>query len=61
VEGNTDKAKLFQYSNKNTIVLKTNIYNNFRFPNLGKDYREHRLNEAKNKRLIKAGFFQPIT
>ena len=46
VEGKTDKAKLFQCSNKNTIVLKTNIYNNFRFPILGKDYRAHRLNEA---------------
>jgi hypothetical protein len=47
VEGKTDKGKLFQYSKKNKIVLKTNIYKNFRFPFLGKDYREHRLNETK--------------
>jgi hypothetical protein len=38
-------------------MLKTNVHNNFRFPIIGKDYREHRFNEAKNNRLIKAELF----
>ena len=28
VEGKTDKAKMFNYYNKNTIVLKTLVHNN---------------------------------
>ena len=47
VEGKTDKGKLFNYSNKNTIILKTQIHNNMRFPVVSKDYIEHRLNEKQ--------------
>ena len=47
VEGKTDKGKLFNYSNKNTIILKTQIHNNLRFPIVPKNYVEHRLNEKK--------------
>ena len=32
IEGKTDKGKLFNYSNKNTVVLKTQVHNNMRFP-----------------------------
>ena len=32
VEGRTDKGKLFNYSNKNTVVLKTQVHNNMGFP-----------------------------
>ena len=53
VEGKTDKAKLFSYSNKNTLVLKTSVNNNFRFPIIPKDYTAHRLNERQNNQQIK--------
>ena len=57
VEGKTDKAKMFNYSNKNTIVPKTLVQNNFRFPIVHKDYALHRLNEKKNNKLIKYKMF----
>ena len=57
VEGKTDKGKLFNYSNKNTIVLKTQIHNNFRFPIVPRDYAEHRLNEKRNRDKIKKKMF----
>ena len=57
VEGKTDKAKLFDYSNKNTVVLKTSVLNNFRFPIVTKDYATHRLNERKNNQRIKYKLF----
>merc|ERR1712148_128355 len=57
VEGKTDKAKLFDYSNKNTVVLKTKLRNNYRFPIVTKDYATHRLNEKKNNKLIKYKIF----
>ena len=57
VEGKTDKAKLFNYSNKNTVVLKTSIHNNFCFPIVTKDYATHRLNEKKNNKRIKFKMF----
>ena len=47
-EGKTDKGKLFKPSNKNTLVLKTKVMDNFRFPIVSKDYLKHRLNEIKN-------------
>ena len=47
VEGKTDKAKLFDYSNKNTVVLKISVNNNFRFPIVHRDFATHRLNERK--------------
>ena len=53
VEGRTDKGKLFNYSNKNTVVLKTQVHNNMRFPIVQKDYVEHRLNEKINREKIK--------
>ena len=53
VEGKTDKGKLFHYSNKNTIVIKTQVHNNFRFPIVAKDYKEHRLSEKRNNTRIK--------
>ena len=53
VEGRTDKGKLFNYSNKNTVVLKTQVHNNMRFPIVQKDYVEHRLNEKRNREKIK--------
>ena len=53
VKGKTDKAKMFNYSNKNTIVLKTTVHNNYRFPIVHKDYALHRLNEKKNNNRIK--------
>ena len=57
VEGKTDKGKLFNYSNKNTIILKTQIHNNMRFPIVSKDYIEHRLNEKKNRDKMKEVMF----
>ena len=48
VEGKTDKGKLFKLSNKNTLVLKTKVMDNFRFPIVSKDHLYHRLNEIKN-------------
>jgi hypothetical protein len=53
VEGKTDKGKLFNYSNKNTIVLNTQVHNNYRFPIVAGDYQQHRLNEKRNNILIK--------
>ena len=57
VEGRTDKGKLFNYSNKNTVVLKTQVHNNMRFPIVQKDYVEHRLNEKRNREKIKKKMF----
>ena len=54
VEGKTDKGKLFKLSNKNTVVLKTKVMDNFRFPITSKDHLNHRLNEVKNIDNIKA-------
>jgi hypothetical protein len=53
VEGKTDKGKLFKLSNKNTLVLKTKVMDNFRFPIVSKDFLNHRLNEIKNIDKIK--------
>ena len=53
VEGRTEKGKLFRLSNKNTIVLKTKVMNNFRFPITSQDHLIHRLNEIKNINSIK--------
>ena len=53
VEGKTDKGKLFNYSNKNTIVIRTQVHNNYRFPIVAMDYKEHRLNEKRNNTRIK--------
>ena len=57
VEGKTDKGKLFNYSNKNTIILKTQVHNNFRFPIVTNDYIEHRLNEKRNNDEIRENLF----
>ena len=57
VEGKTDKGKLFNYSNKNTIILKTQVHNNFRFPIVTKDYIEHRLSEKRNHDEIREKMF----
>ena len=54
VEGKTDKGRLFKLSNKHTIVLKTKVMDNFRFPILSKNHLDHRLNELKNIGKIKA-------
>ena len=54
VEGRTDKGKLFLASNKTTIVIKTQLHTNFRFPILAKDYQIHRANEKKNNDRIRA-------
>ena len=53
----TDKGKLFNYSNKNTVVLKTQVHNNLRFPIVQRDYVEHRLNEKRNRDRIKKKMF----
>ena len=53
VEGKTDKGKLFNYSNKNTIVIRTQVHNNYRFPIVALDYKEHRINEKRNNTRIK--------
>ena len=53
IEGKTDKGKIFDYSNKNTIILKTQVHNNYRFPIVASDYQYHRLNEKRNNTLIK--------
>ena len=55
--GKTDKGKLFNYSNKNTIVLKTHVHNNLRHPIVQKDYIEHGLNEKRNRDKIKKQMF----
>ena len=52
-EGHTDKGKLFIKSNKNTIVVKTQLHLNMRFPIDSWDYLIHRLNEKKNNDLIR--------
>ena len=54
VEGRTDKGKLFNYSNKNTV------HNNMRFPIVQKDYVEHRLNEKRNRDKIKRKMYSEI-
>ena len=54
VEGKTDKGKLFNYSNKNTI---TQVHNNFRFSIVTNDYIEHRLNEKRNNDEIREKLF----
>ena len=54
VEGKTDKGRMFKYSNKNTLLLKTKVLDNFRFPILSKDYLNHRLNEIRNSDKIRA-------
>ena len=53
VEGKTEKGKLFLLSNKNTVVLKTKVMNNFRFPITSKDFLNHRINEINNIDKIK--------
>ena len=53
VEGKTEKGKLFLLSNKNTVVLKTKVMNNFRFPITSKDHLNHRINEINNIEKIK--------
>ena len=53
VEGKTDKGRMFKYSNKNTLLLKTNVLDNFRFPILSKDYLNHSFNEIRNSDKIK--------
>ena len=53
VEGKTDKGRMFNYSNKNTLLLKTKVMDNFRFPILSKDYIDNRLNEIKNSDRIR--------
>jgi hypothetical protein len=53
VEGRTEKGKLFKLSNKNTVVLKTKVMDNFRFPITSRDHLTHRLNEIKNINNIK--------
>ena len=60
VEGKTDKGKLFNYSNKNTIVLKTQVHSNLRFPIEPQDYIEHRLNEKRNRDKIKRKMFNDL-
>jgi hypothetical protein len=53
VEGKTDKGRMFKYSNKNTLLLKTKVMDNFRFPILSKDYINNRLNEIKKSDKIR--------
>ena len=53
IEGKSDKGKIFDYSNKNTIILKTQVHNNYRFPIVASDYQYHRLNEKRNNIRIK--------
>ena len=58
VEGKTEKGKLFNYSNKNTIVIRTQVHNNYRFPIVALDYKEHRINEKRNNTRIKNTLIQ---
>ena len=44
---------MFNYSNKNTLLLKTKVMDNFRFPILSKDNIDNRLNEIKNSDKIR--------
>ena len=37
VEGKTGKGNFFNYSNKNTIVLKTQVYNNLTLSGVGSE------------------------
>ena len=60
VEGHTDKGKLFIKSNKNTIVVKTQLHLNMRFPIISRDYLLHRLNEKKNNDLIRSNLLTDI-
>ena len=53
VEGKTDKGKLFNYSNKNTIVIQIQVHNNYKFLIVALDYKEHRINEKRNTIRIK--------
>ena len=53
VEGKTEKGKLFRLSNKNTVVLKTKVMDNFWFPITSKDHLNHRINEINNIEKIK--------
>ena len=55
VEGKNDKGRIFKYSNKNSLLLKTKVLDNFRFPILSKDYLNHRLNEIRNSDKIRVG------
>ena len=47
------KGRMLNYSNKNTLLLKIKVMDNFRFPILSKDYIENRLNEIKNNDKIR--------
>ena len=60
VKGHTDKGKLFIKSNKNTIVVKTQLHLNMRFPIISRDYLLHRLNEKKNNDLIRSNLLTDI-
>ena len=55
VEGKRDKGRMFKYSNKNSLLLKSKVLDNFRFPIISKDYPNHRLNEIRNSDKIRAG------
>ena len=57
VEGKTNKDKLFNYSNKNTTILKMKVHNNMRFTIISQDYIEHRRNENKNCDMMKEKLF----
>ena len=54
VEGSSDKGRLFKNGNKNTLLLKTKLHDNFSFLIIGKNFMEHRLNEIKNKNIIRS-------
>ena len=60
VEGKTDKEKLFNYSNKNRVVLKIQVHNNLRFQIVQRDYVEHRLNEKRNRDRIQKQMFNTL-
>jgi hypothetical protein len=53
LRGKPIRGKLFNYSNKNTIVITTQVHNNYRFPIVAGDYQQHRINEKRNNILIK--------
>ena len=67
VEGKTDRGRMFKYSNRNTLLLKTKVIDNFRFLILSKDYLNHRVNEIRNSdkleqdSLVKANNTQKYT
>ena len=54
IEGHTDKGKLFIKSNKNTVVVTTQLHLNMRFQIISRDNLLHRLNEKKNNDLIRS-------